>query len=173
MNRLLKLLGYRDRIYRGDEFSVRIKPGVRELVSVIHMRDGNSLDLQGERIGKKWEGIEVRMPQEVEPGRISQIARDLEAAFQAMGYGYLITASAGTDVVPETERKAAIAELLEMGYEIEVSTDRRQIRQKRIVGTTVPDLETAKKQASRMMSLLQAVHGTRHRLVILAKSKEF
>jgi hypothetical protein len=76
-----------------------------------------------------------------------------------MGYGYVIGRSAGTDVVPETERRAAIAELREMGYEIEVSSDRREIRQKRIARAPHLDNDTARKHALRMMSLLQSVHG--------------
>lgn len=173
MNWLLKLLGYRDREYRGGDFSVRIEPIHREVVSVVHKRQGSTLNLAGERIGEKWEGIEVHIPQEVDPRQASQIAGDVEVAFRAMGYGYVIGRSAGTDVVPETERRAAIAELSEMGYEIEVSTDRKKIRQKRIAGAPHLDQDAARKHAQRMMPLLQSVHGTRHRLEILAKSKEF
>jgi hypothetical protein len=163
MNWLLELLGYREREYRGDDFSVRIESIMREGVSVVHSRHGVRLNLSGERIGGKWEGIEVHIPQEVEAAQVPSIADDLEVAFRAMGYGYVITRLAGVDVVPETERQAAIAELREMGYEIEVSTDGREIRQRRIAGAPRLDVETARKQAPRMMSLLQSVHGTRHR----------
>jgi len=173
MNWLLKLLGYRDREYRGDDFSVRIKPIAREGVSITHTRNGIRLDLGGERIGKKWEGIEVHLPQKVDPARVSQIGRDLETAFRAMRYGYVIAHLAGMEVVPEAERQAAIAELRDMGYEIEVSTDRKQIRQKRIAGAPHSDIETLRKQTSRMMSLMQSVHGCRARLEILARSGEF
>lgn len=173
MNRLLRLLGYRDRKYRGDEFSVRIQPKFREIVSVIYTRDGEMLNLGGERIGRKWEGIQVGIPPEVEPGRISQIVRDLEAAFQSMGYGYVITAPARTEVVPESERQDAIDELREMGYEVEVSPDRKQIRQKRVAGSVPPTVETARKQAQRMMTLLQSARGMRIHLDIIAKSKDF
>jgi hypothetical protein len=67
MNWLLKLLGYPDREYRGGDFSVRIEPIRREVVSVVHKRQGSTLNLAGERIGEKWEGIEVHVPQEVDP----------------------------------------------------------------------------------------------------------
>ena len=44
-----------------------------------------------------------------------QITRDLEAAFQAMGYAYVIARLSSVDAVPETERQGAIAELREIG----------------------------------------------------------
>jgi len=173
MNRLLKLLGYRDRDYRGDDFSVRIEPILREGVSVIHTRHGTRLDLSGERIGRKWEGIEVRIPQEVEAVQVPQIVRDLETAFGALRYGYVIARKGGVETVPETERQAAIAELREMGYEIEVSSDRTQIRQTLRAGALRPDIETARRTSPRMISLLQSIQGTRERFEILARSKEF
>jgi len=172
VNWLLKLLGYRDREYRGDDFFVRIEPIVREAVSVIHTRRGNSLNLSGERIGKKWEGIGVHIPPEVDGTQIPQLVRDLETAFQAMQYGYVIAHKTGTDVVPEQERQAAMAELNEMGYDIEILPDRK-IRQTLTPGAPRRDRETLRKQIPHMMSLMQCLHGTRPRLEILAKSKEF
>jgi hypothetical protein len=172
MNWLLKVLGCHGREYRGDNFHVRIEPGFREVVSVFYTRDGTTLKLGGERIGKKWEGISVHIPQEVEAIRASQIARDLETAFQSMKYGYVIAHLLGVDDVPEVERQAAIAELRQMGYDIEVSADRKQIRQKRLPDAPCINIEIARKQAPRMMMLLQSVHGTRPRFEILAKSKE-
>jgi len=66
-------------------FSVRIKPTVREGVSVIYTRGEAGLNLSGERIGRKWEGIEVHIPSEVEAAQATQIVRDLETAFSFLG----------------------------------------------------------------------------------------
>jgi hypothetical protein len=173
MNRLLKLLGYRDCEYHGDHFRVYIESRVREGVTVIYTRDGATLNLSGERIGRKWEGIEVQISQEVESSRAAQIARDLETAFKAMRYDYVIAAVEGTDLVPETERLAAITELRDMGYEVEVSADRNTIRQVRAADAPAMNREIARKQAPRMMTLLQSVHGRRTRLNVIAKSKDF
>jgi hypothetical protein len=171
MNWLLKLLGYRDLKYRSIDFSVRIRPTVREGVSVIYTRQGAALNLSGGRIGRKWEGIEVHIPPEVGAAQVTQIVRDLETALEAMQYGYVIAREAGMDVVPEAERQAAAAELNEMGYDIEILPDRK-IRQTPRAGAPCQDIETLRKQAPRMMSLIQALHGTRQRFEILAKSKE-
>ncbi len=158
--------------YRTGEFAVRVEPIVREAVSVIYTRDGVSLNLDAERIGSKWEGIEVLIPQEVEAGQVPQLVRDLQTAFAAMQYGYVITRKVGTEIVPEPERQAAIAELREMGYETEILPD-GVIRQTRRAGATCPDIETLRKMAPRTMALVETVRGRRQRFEILAKSKDF
>lgn len=173
MNWLLRKLGCRDRDYRCDDFYVRIDPIQREAVSVTHTRNAANLTLDGQRIGSRWEGIEVHIPQNVDAVEASQVASDLEIAFQALGYGYVIARLVEIEIVPDTERQAAIVEVHEMGYEAEVSSDLKHIRQKLRVGAARPDIQTARSQAPRMMSLLQAIHGRRQRLEILAKSKEF
>ncbi len=171
MNRLFKLLGFRDREYRGDGFCVRVEPIFREVISVIHARDGTNLKLSGQRTGRKWEGIEVLIPQELDAARVPQVVGDLETAFHAMRTGYVIVRKAGIDVVPETERQEAIAELRAMGYEIEILSDNK-IRQTRRAGAPRHDLETLRNQSPRMMSLIQSLRGTRQRFEILAQSKE-
>ena len=105
--------------------------------------------------------------------RVSQVVIDLEVAFQALGYGYVIARLAGVEVVPETERQAAIAGLHEMGYDTEVSDNRKKVRQKRSVGVPIPNVETARIQSPRMASLVRAAHGERQCLEILAKSKDY
>jgi 5-enolpyruvylshikimate-3-phosphate synthase len=173
MNWLLKKLGYRDRKYRAADFSVTIEPGFREIVSVMHERGGASLHLDGERIGKKWEGISVHIPEGVDKARVAQIARDLETAFQALGYGYIIARLAGIEIVSESEQQAAITELNSMGINVEVSPDRKQIRQSWKHGAPRLDKDTARKQAPRIMSLIQALHGKRQRFETLARSSQF
>jgi hypothetical protein len=169
MNRLLKLLGWRDREYYGGDFAVRIEAVMREGMEISHTRNRKRLDLKADYIGGM---IDVRIPQELEKDQVSQVVNDLEVAFRAMSYPYFITRLVAVEIVPESERQAAVAELREMGYDIEVSGDRRQVRQKRIEGAAVPDREAAVKQASRMMGLMQSVHGTRYRSEVLGKSGE-
>jgi hypothetical protein len=172
MNWLTKMLGYRGRGYRGDDFSVRIEPIFRELISVIYSRQGKSLKFGGELIGKSWGGISVQLPVDLEDVKVAQIVRDLETAFGALRCGYVIARKAAVEVVPETERQSALAELREMGYEIEILPD-GGIRQTRSAGAPRPDAEALRKQGPRMMSLIQSIHGTRHRFETLAKSKDF
>jgi hypothetical protein len=172
MNWLFKLLGYRDRRYRGKDFSLRIEPIMREVVSVIYIRNGTTFNFGGERIKSSAEGIHVLIPQEVEATYLPQIVRDITSALKTMGYGYVIDRNVGVDVVPETERHAAMAELRKMGYEIEILPDQR-IRQTQKAGAPRQDVETLRRQAPRMMALIQTVHGKRPRFEILAKSQGF
>jgi hypothetical protein len=170
MSWLAKLLGHRGREYRGGNFHLRIERGFREIVNLIYTREGTTLNLNGELIGTKWDGIEIHIPPEIEAGRASLIAQDLATALRAMRYSYVIARLTGEDVVPETVREAAIAELSEMGYDIEVSADRKRIRQTKRQGTPRVDIETVRKTTPRMMALLQAVRGTWPRFEILARS---
>lgn len=159
--------------YHGADFSVRVRPRFRENVTVIYTRDGVQISLDGERIGSKWEGIQVLIPSDLEAEKVAGLVNHLEVAFQALGLGYVIIRMAEVEQFNEAEQQAAIAELREMGYEIELSADRKQARVKAISGTTPRDPETLRKQTPRMMSLIQDVRGTRQRFQTLAKSKEF
>lgn len=172
MKWLSRLIGFRRPEYRGKDFSVRIEPVFREVVSVVYTRQGKSLNLDAERIGRKWSGIQVLLPADIETPQVSQIVRDLETALAALHYGYVILRKTEAEVVPEAERQAAIAELHEMGYEIEILPGGR-ISQRRRKGATPPDIETARKQAPRLMALIQSVHGKRQHYETLAKSEEF
>ena len=172
MNRLFKALGFHDREYQATDFSVRVEPILREVVTVIRKRNGTAVNLSGERIGRKWDGIDVLIPQEIDAAEVPSIVSDLEMPFAAMGYRYVISRKAETDVVPENERQAAMAELNQMGYEINFLPDGK-IRQSWREGAPRHDIETLRKQTPRMMMLLQSLHGTRQRLEVLAKSKDF
>jgi hypothetical protein len=68
----------RDREYRCDGFSVRIQQGFRELVSLIIGRDGTTRKVEGELIGRRWEGIGIHFDRHTDPGDAPAIVRDLE-----------------------------------------------------------------------------------------------
>ena len=173
LRRLLNKLGYGDREYRGDDFSVRVEQGFREIVRIVHTRRGSTRVLDGERIGKRWQGIAVYLRSEVEAGDAPEIVRDLEMAFEALRYGYVISRTAGVEVVSEAEQREARAGLYEIGFEVEVSADGKQTSLKRRSGVPPPDPKTAKTGAPRMMALLRSVRPTRQRVDILARSKDF
>ncbi len=159
--------------YRGDGFSVRVEPHFREAVSVIYNCQGTEFKLDGERIGGKWEGIKVIIPPEIEVEKVTSLVNHLEAAFQALGLGYVIARLAEVESVSEIDRQAAVAELREMGYAAELSTDRKQVRLKAISASPHGDRETLQKQSPRLMSLIHDIRGTRQHFQILAKSRGF
>lgn len=171
MKWLRKILGYRKREYHGDDFSVRIEPIFRENISVVYTRRGTQLTLDAARIGNRWQDIEVLIPQETESGEVARIVHDLEIAFGEMRYRYVIARKTETEIVSEAERRAAITELKEMGYNVEVLPD-GSIRQTRRPEVPRADLETIRKQTPRILSLIQSVQGRRQHFEILAKSRD-
>ncbi len=89
MRSLLEMLGYRRNTYRGSDFSVRVKPRVREGVSITYQRAGAKVELLGERYGKGWNGIQTRIPYGTEGAQAAQMAADLETAFREMNYEHV------------------------------------------------------------------------------------
>src|ERR1700730_921285 len=107
------------------------------------------------------------------PRRCPQTVRDLETAFGAMRYGYVISRTVRVDPVSEAEQEAAITELHEMGFEVERTRDPMGIALIPRSGVPRPDTKTAKRTALRIMSLVQSLRGTRQQVELLAKSKGF
>lgn len=172
MNRLLRLLGYRDRRYQCSEFQVSIEPVFREAASVLYTRGESKTQLNAEYIGKKSWTIGVSIPAETNEADARRIAADLAIAFNAMGYAYVIVRKVGVEVVPEEDRNAALAELKKMGYEIELLPDGK-IRQSGKRGSPPKPIDFIRKETPRMMQLMKAVHGRREKLETLAQSKDF
>jgi len=164
----------RDKEYRGDGFSVRIQHGFRELVTLVISRDGTTRKVDGELIGKRWEGIGIRFDQHIDPADAAVIARDVVTALSALHIGYLITRTVAVDPVPEAEQHAALAELGEMGFDVERSADMRQISTTWKPGAKRPESSRAAKEfALRMQKLIGTLSGSRPRIEVLARSKEF
>jgi hypothetical protein len=172
MNLLTKLFGFRPNEFRDRNFKVRIESVFRENVSVIHTRGSKTINFDGERYGKRWDGIQVYIPENVERTQIQQIVRDLETAFKAMHHEYVILRKADVEIVPEQEQQAALAELHQMGFQVEVSPDRKQIRQTRMPDAPLHDKAALRRMAPRMISLIQSLKGTRQRFEVLARSPE-
>ena len=170
MNRFLKLLGYRGRKYRGTNFNVRIEPIFREEVRVIYETDEKAWSFGGQYIGKRWQGIGIVIPQEIDPSHASIIASRLTEALAAIGYGYVIDHALDIETVSQNEKESAISELHNMGYEIEILAN-GTIRQTKMPGSPKLPQEELKKQGPRMMKLIEAVHGKRRRYETLAKSE--
>lgn len=163
--------GHKGRKYQGAGFAVAVEPIIREDVRVVYVSEGKTLDLDSEYIGEKWHGINVTIPAGIGHSQAETIAQRLVEALTQLGFGFVISYELDIEIVSEAERKNAIAELREIGYGIEVLAD-GAIRT-RLIRT--PNLAPAplKEKSLRMIRLIQAVHGKRHRFQILAKSEEF
>jgi hypothetical protein len=163
--------------YVANDFSVAIEQGFRELIRVVYQRAGSTLRLDGEHMsrlvpGQPTEGLYVQIPPSVAVEHLPQMIKDLEEALSALGYGYVIKRDTGIETVSETDRHRAIAELHEMGYQVEIMPD-HSIQQTRLPGASMPDAEAIRKQLPRMMALIQTVHASLHRFEVLAKTEGF
>jgi len=172
MNLLSRLFGLRPNEFQDQNFKVCIESIFRENVSVIHTRDSKTMNFDGERCGKKWNRIQVYIPEDIDRPQIQRIVCDLQTAFRAMQCEYVILRKAGIEIVPEEEQQAALAELEQMGFQVEVSPDRKQIRQTRRPDAPRHDQSALRKMSPRMMSLIQSLKGTRQRFEVLAQSPE-
>ena len=174
MSWLFKKRRYGDPEYRGDGFSVRVEQGFREIVTVVHARGRTTRRLDGERIGKRWEGIGIHLlPGDVDPADVPQIVHDLEIAFTALRYGYVISRTVRVDSVSEAEQQAAIAELNDLGFEVERSADLKEVALRRRSPSPHPDTTKAQGTAPRVMALVQSLSGRRQQVELLARSEDF
>jgi hypothetical protein len=140
---------------------------VREVVDLEYRDGSRTLSVGGELTGPRWKQINILMS----GNRWDQQALDgLAAALREHGYEYLIYTLGEEQTIPEAERDAALAELQSMGYQIEVSPDRKRIRQSLAKGANSPPRDEAKKTAPRMMKLIQTLRGTRRPMQVLRKS---
>jgi len=174
--------GRRDPEYRGENFSLRIETGFREIVFLVIKRNGVERKLEGERIGKTWQGIGLVLPGDIDAADVTQVVRDIETALSALRVGYVISRTAEVVPVPEADQQAAIAELNQMGFEVERSANPKQIgprKWQQISTTWKPGAprpgtaKAAKEAAQRMRGLIETLSGSRRRMEVLSTSKEF
>jgi hypothetical protein len=166
-----------ERKFVGDSFSVSVVEVFRELVRVIYIRDGNITALDGEHISGSEPrnlhgGIAVRIPQSVVPDKVPEMVKDLCEGLNGLEYGYFIDRLTGFETVPDSERNAAIDEMREMGYEIEMLAN-GTIRQTPMPNVPRQDMETAKSQGVRMGALIESIRGKRPQFEVLARSKGY
>ena len=183
MGRLFKFrTGQRDD-YRGDDFSLRIEQGFREIVTVVLARNGTTRRLEGERIGKRWQGIGIVLPPEVDATDVPQVVADLETGFRALRYSYVISRIVAVETVSEAEQQAAITELNEMGFDVERPEGTLHATKAGHTWTRVDliprsgnqrrDAKTAKELSPRIMRSVQSLGGRRPQMEVLAKSEDF
>ena len=173
MARLFDFLGGKRGEYHGDDFSLRIDQGFREIVTVVLTRNETTRKLEGERIGNRWQGISIVLPPEVVDADVPQVVADLETAFKGLRYGYVISRIVAVETVSEAEQLAAITELNEMGFDVERPEGTGQVALVPRPGDRRRLAKAAKDLSPRIMRLVQSLSGRRPRIEVLAKSKDF
>jgi hypothetical protein len=88
----------------------------------LEYRDAHqTLLLKGEFVGPKWKQVNVAVPEAYDEQTLDSIA----LALRNRGYEHLLFRFGEAQEIPESERNAALAELQSLGFQIEVSPDRR------------------------------------------------
>jgi hypothetical protein len=147
--------------------SIRIVRQRREGVDLEYKDGGHTIRLSGELTGPRWKQMNVRV---AEGDWSEELLDKIAAAIAQRGYEFAIYRLGETQTISEPEREAALSELQSMGYQIEVSPDRKRIKQSLAPGPRAPSLEEAKKAAPRIMKLIETVHGNRRPVEVLRKS---
>ena len=151
-------------------FSIHIRRGSRNQVSVLYESGSRSTTFEGSLTGEGWKQIELLIPADFQADRLDLVVASLAKGIGEVGYEYRILRRGDAEAVPESEREAALAELRKMGWEPEVSADRAQVELKRTDGAAAPSPQEAIAQSERMARLVAALHGTRYKLEELARS---
>ncbi|HEV2490199.1 MAG TPA: hypothetical protein VGT03_10355 [Candidatus Acidoferrales bacterium] len=151
-------------------FSLRIQRGTRKMMSVIYESNGHSTTFEGTLTGPGWKQIELLIPADFHANHLDRVVADLAKGIGELGYEYRILRRGDAEVIPESERKSALAELRKMGWEPEVSADHSQVELKHTDGSREPSPQDALAQSERMARLVAALHGTRYKLEELARS---
>jgi hypothetical protein len=159
------------RIASFPDFTVRVLRGARGLVSIVYEEEDYNRSFEGELTGSKHNQINMFMTSDFPAKDLDRVVANLVKGFEQLGYEYWIRRRDGAEVVPESEREAALFELRRMGWEADVSVDRLRVEMKRIDGAHAPTLEEAMSASSHMAQLVQALHGTRYKFDDLARSK--
>lgn len=153
--------------FRG--FSLRIQRGARNLASVVYEEKGRTHTFEGELTGPGWRQLNLLIPSDFSSG-IDRVVANLAKGIGELGYEYLIRRRGQAEAIPDSERRAALAELRKMGWQPEISSDHSQVELKRADGANFPSPEEAIANSERLARLVESLHGTRHKFEELARS---
>jgi hypothetical protein len=145
-----------------------VKRTVREGVNVEYELPGRKLVLSGESVGPRWKQLNLVVNQEIllTPTELENLGKELAR----QGYEFVIFRLGPQEIVSQEEQDSALAELKQMGYQVEISSDRRTIRESRLPGIPPPSKEQARERAPRMMELVFALSGRRRPKEVLLQS---
>jgi hypothetical protein len=153
------------------EFSIRILRGAHEMMSVVYQEDARTLTFEGELVAPDWKQINLLIPADFPAEDLTRVVKNLEKGIAELGYEYRILRHGAIEAVPEEDRQRALAELRAMGWDPQVSADGAAVEMKRSEGAAALPDEIGGEQSMRVAALVMALHGKRHKLDELARSK--
>ena len=161
----------KSRKYKTPRFSLALGHFSRECLDATYQEGVRTIVFDGERVGKKWEQLNLRVPADLGEEALHRVLANLAEALEKMGHEFLVFRTGPAEPIPEDQQKAAIAGIRQMGMEPEVSANGSTITLKKLPGWKPPAEFDAKQQAIHMTRLLSTARGKKARIEILAKSK--
>jgi hypothetical protein len=142
----------------------------RECVEVEYRDPNTTVVLDGEFVGPKWKQLNIAISDKINLGE--QTLDNLVAELRRQNYDFVIYRLGEEEQIPEAERQSALHELTVMGYQVEVSPDRKQIRLSLAdKGTSsLKPRDKTREHGPQMMKLIKNVRGVRRSMHILRKS---
>jgi hypothetical protein len=116
-----------ERPVRFPTFSMKIKRGGREQDWILYIAGDKAVEFDA------WEGpkrsIEVRLPTRLSERELSSIVPNLAVGLEKLRYQYLIYREREAQTIPDDERTEAIAELHQIGVDVDKHPDQEKLLQ--------------------------------------------
>ena len=151
-----------------NEFSIAISRLGPEDAIVTRKRENRKQEFAAEITGKRQ--IDVHIPSELDVAEVHSAVADLVQGFQKLGYEYLIYKKGEREPIPESEREAAISELNKMGFEVQRTEGRIEVRRASQLRGAASSQPEANITTPEWIRLLGKAKGVRERIEVLAKS---
>ena len=114
--------------------------------------------------------IYVRVPGELPDEDAHKIVPNVASGLTVLHYDYLIFRNSETPTIPDEEREAAIAELHQMGVEVEGTVGNGQVSRAVIHNLRESSTEQTKATIAKVQSLMGKASGLRESIQVLARS---
>lgn len=161
----------RRRRFKTEDYSLELRNFSRECLEAVYEEGGAAVVFGGERVGRKWEQINLQAPAGLPEAAYGRVLPNVVAGLEALGYAGLIFRTKPGELIPQAEQEGAIARLREMGMEPTVAPDGSSLQLKRIPGWNRPPGFDGGAHALETMKLVRTAGGKRTRIEILAKSE--
>jgi len=150
--------------------TIKFRNRRRECVEVEYRDLNTSVVLDGEFVGPKWKQVNIVIGDKTNLGE--QTLDNLAAELRHQNYDFVIYKLGEEEQIPEAERQSALRELTAMGYQVDVSADRKTIRLSLAHNGSRPPnpRDKTRELAPQMMKLSKTVRRVHRPIQILRKS---
>jgi hypothetical protein len=161
----------RRRKFKTKDYALELGNFSRECLEAVYEEGGAAVVFAGERVGRKWEQINLQAPAGLPEAAYARVLPNVLAGLEALGYVGLVFRTGPGELIPQVEQEAATARLREIGMEPIVAPDGSSIQLRKIPDWKQPPGFDARAHALETMKLARTAGGKRTRIEILAKSE--